>query len=171
MSIYSGFSTRQQESQYNSLIERLLNLLQYRVKATINNLEVNEYTWGKKFAAVYRSMVELEFHKYLDPKFSRSCKDIARHYYPSPTRKLANYPSIGRYLTDPRRSNNNDKQSHVLKRSQKETPEKKYNYYGRIMNTFLENGRKSQPPGKVRRRLDLNRHEFWLIDDKIEIMK
>ena len=170
MSIYRGFSTRQQESQNNSLIQRILNLLQQRVKASINNRVINEYSWGKKFVAVYKLMVELELHKYLDPKFSTSCREIALIYYQSPTRKLANYPSLGRNLTNPRRPTRNLKQSPALHKSYLETPEKS-NYYGKMMNSFLVNGRKSHSPEKIRRRLDVNRHDFWLIDDKIEIMK
>ena len=44
MSIYSGFSTRMQESMYNKLIERLIELLQYRVRASLYKREINEYS-------------------------------------------------------------------------------------------------------------------------------
>jgi hypothetical protein len=44
MSIYSGFSTRYKESQYNKLIQRLIDLLQYRIKAGMFKKDVNEHS-------------------------------------------------------------------------------------------------------------------------------
>lgn len=170
MSIYSGFSTRLQESQYNVLIQRLISLLQFRVKANMNHQEINDYSWGKKFTAVYKQMVELELHKYLEPKFSKSCEDIAKDFYRSPRRMLINYPSMARNLTIPKNSARKIKKGKKVISRHRETPVKT-NYYGNIMNSYLKKGRMSHSPEKIRKKLDYNHHEFWLIDDKIEIIK
>ena len=167
MSIYSGFSTRMQESMYNKLIERLIELLQYRVRASLYKREINEYSWGRQFSSVYNQLAELEIHKYLDPKFSKSVKEIARYYQTSPKKRLLNYPTVNRNFTkSPKSSSKNIKK--IIRLDQSPV---KSTYYDSLMNSYLKKGRMSQSPPKARKKLEFNHREFWLIDDKIQVIQ
>jgi hypothetical protein len=167
MSVYSGFSTRYQESQYNRLIQKLIDLLQYRVKANIKDFRINDHSWGKQFLSIYQQMAEMEVHKYLNPKFSESCKEIVKLYTPQFPKKLNNYPRSFRNFNKPSYSPRKFKK---ITKIDGNTPAKS-EYYDKLMNSFLEKGRMSCSPPKPRRRLDFNHHEFWLIDDKIQVIK
>jgi hypothetical protein len=110
-------------------------------------------------------MAQLELHKYLNPKFSESCKEIARFYQSS--KRLVNYPSIKKNFSKPKLSSNKFRKG---LRYEQSTPVKS-DYYDKLMNSYLLKGRVSSNPIKPRKRLDFNRHEFWLIDDKIQVIK
>ena len=80
MSVYSGFSTRLQETTYNRLTETLIHLLQIRVLCAIRSEPIDDDIWSSKFSSVYAKLSKLEMQKYLPPKFSESCKELAMHY-------------------------------------------------------------------------------------------
>jgi hypothetical protein len=80
MSVYSGFSTRLQETTYNRLTETLIHLLQVRVLCAIRSEPIDDDIWSSKFSSVYAKLSKLEMQKYLPPKFSESCKELAMHY-------------------------------------------------------------------------------------------
>lgn len=70
MSVYGGFSTRQQETLYSDLTFHLLDLMQRRLIETAALKENPE--WSLQFSKVVKAMKQLEQHKYLEPKFSGS---------------------------------------------------------------------------------------------------
>mmetsp|Transcript_32815 Transcript_32815/g.57227 ORF Transcript_32815/g.57227 Transcript_32815/m.57227 type:complete len:200 (-) Transcript_32815:8562-9161(-) len=69
MSVYGGFSTRQQETLYSDLTFHLLDLMQRRLIETASLKEDPE--WGQQFSKVVKSMKQLEQHKYLEPKYTK----------------------------------------------------------------------------------------------------
>lgn len=78
MSIYGGFGTRQQESQYNYLVESIIRLLQNKAAGYIKGDASIEDSYKNQVINLYDAMVRLENHKYLDPKYSESFKDMVR---------------------------------------------------------------------------------------------
>ncbi|CAD8061743.1 unnamed protein product [Paramecium sonneborni] len=76
MSVYSGFSTRYFESQYNQLLQLLLVTLCKRLLKFYNNEECNEIGFKKAISSTVGGMKQLELSKYLDPKFSASIKPL-----------------------------------------------------------------------------------------------
>lgn len=79
MSVYSGFATRMLESQYNGLVCKLISLFEQRVIAALRPDYFDSDQWGLSFSAVFKAMRKLESQKYLPPKFSHYCKDLAGH--------------------------------------------------------------------------------------------
>lgn len=91
MSIYGGFSTRQQESVYNKAIYNTIFLLQLRiyklfkggnlsnfVKKIIDVIEkFDDIKFGKVLTKLYARIFTMESVKYLPPKFSHAMKDLA----------------------------------------------------------------------------------------------
>jgi hypothetical protein len=69
MSVYGGFTTRHQESVYNDLTLKLLDLMQQRL---LEHPALKEdLVWSHQLSKVVKSMRQLEQHKYLDPKLSQ----------------------------------------------------------------------------------------------------
>jgi len=87
MSVYSGFATRMLESQYNGLVCKLISLFEQRVSAALRSDFFDNDQWSLSFCAVFKAMRKLEGQKYLPPKFSHYCKDLAQHLgaYVSPS--------------------------------------------------------------------------------------
>ena len=81
MSVYSGFSTRQQEVTYNRLTETLLLLLQDRLLSAQHHGEgpVDQF-WLEQFMGVYTQMSRMEMHKYFPPKLTQCVRDLATTY-------------------------------------------------------------------------------------------
>lgn len=78
MSIYGGFATRNQETFYNKLIEKLVQLLSLKIVATYNGkLLPDEKLWAKKVLKVHKSLAYMEQSKYLEPKMSFSFDNLA----------------------------------------------------------------------------------------------
>lgn len=76
MSVYSGFTTRLQETAYNQLLEALLKLLQDRILSHIRQ-EPLKPNWNRRFFEVFYEMTRMESSKYLPPKLSVTVKDLA----------------------------------------------------------------------------------------------
>ena len=98
MSVYSGFSTRQQEGFYNKLLERMIQLMAVKLIQTIKALDEAtapksgtpqkgegdspavlavvgseaERKWLAHVRKIYKAIYSMDKQKYLDPKFSTS---------------------------------------------------------------------------------------------------
>lgn len=86
MSIYSGFATRNQETFYNKLVFKLIEILQQRVLGHLQGCKLcityltflsaeqsfDESGFAKKILKIYRTLRKLEGAKYLEPHFSYS---------------------------------------------------------------------------------------------------
>lgn len=77
MSVYSGFATRMQESQYNGLLCKLISLFEKRVVSSLHSDFFDSDQWNLSFRSVFKAMRKMESQKYLPPKFSHYCKDLA----------------------------------------------------------------------------------------------
>ena len=81
MSVYSGFSTRQQEVTYNRYTETMLLLLQDRLLNLQRHGEVqHDKYWLEQFLGVYSQMRKMEGKKYFPPKLTRCVRDLATSY-------------------------------------------------------------------------------------------
>ena len=78
MSVYSGFTTRNQEVTYNRLTETLLLLLQDRLLALQRHFDIPaDHFWEEQFNSVYSQMSRMEMHKYFPPKLTQCVRDLA----------------------------------------------------------------------------------------------
>ena len=77
MSIYSGFSTRQQENIYGKLCEDLITVLATRVLKALKSEPVDDTIFSRTLVSIYSKMGKMELHKYLPPKLSQSCTKLA----------------------------------------------------------------------------------------------
>ena len=80
MSVYSGFSTRQQEVTYNRLTESMLLLLKDRIFAAERREGAPDGYWMEQFTGVYGQMNRMEAHKYFPPKLTQCVRDLAVAY-------------------------------------------------------------------------------------------
>lgn len=80
MSIYSGFATRQQESFYNKITMRAIEMISDRVIAFMRADAFDEETWYFHLKKIYKYMEILETKKYLPPKFSEGMGKMIKHY-------------------------------------------------------------------------------------------
>ena len=76
MSIYSGFPTRKDETNYNQLIARLLQLLQVHLLELLPS-EGMPNAKGFAYSRILTKMQQYEEHKYLPPKFSQILQPLA----------------------------------------------------------------------------------------------
>jgi len=98
MSVYSGFSTRQQEGFYNKVLERTIQLLAVKLMQTIKALDEatvplkpapqkslgespavlgvvgseSDRKWFGHVRKLYKAIYSMDKQKYLEPKFSTS---------------------------------------------------------------------------------------------------
>lgn len=176
MSIYSGFSTRNQEAQYNRLTENLLSLMQSRIiqhlKSSPNQADL---IWVQKFNAIYSSMKYLETHKYLEPKFSESCRGLASYFSLDSTSNpiipefdlpRPNFSISKKGLSSPRK-----KYFSIKPRQEKPlNPNGVSKYYGQIMDKFLTKP-KSVSSKKKTTSVSIDSQDFWLLDDNIRLIE
>lgn len=76
MSIYSGFPTRRDESNYNVLLSRLISLLQTDLLELLNGNVLSEKKVGAYWKVISKMRL-FEEHKYLPPKFSDIMEPLA----------------------------------------------------------------------------------------------
>ena len=79
MSVNSGFATRQNEVQYNTLVYNLLYLLQFKVKKGYDTTaapELNEMNFRHLLLKTYQKAQKMEQTKCVLPKFSLAIKDL-----------------------------------------------------------------------------------------------
>ena len=79
MSIYSGFSTRNQETQYSKLCEDLVFTLASRVLKALKSESVDDAVFSRTIVSIYSKMGKMELHKYLPPKLSQCCTKLAAY--------------------------------------------------------------------------------------------
>jgi hypothetical protein len=74
MSIYSGFPTREDETNYNRLLVRLITTMQEHIMdLSQGNITAN---FGNKYNRIINKMQNYEEHKYLPPKFTALLKPL-----------------------------------------------------------------------------------------------
>ena len=78
MSVYGGFATRLQESQYSGLICKVVSLLERRIVSGIRGESLDVEQWGLAFMSVYKGMRRMEEQKYQQPKYSQFCGELAK---------------------------------------------------------------------------------------------
>ena len=76
MSIYSGFSTRHQETKYNSLVENLILALKKRLIKFYRGEQADEHKFKLLIKKVYKKMALMERAKFLLPKHSTGIDDL-----------------------------------------------------------------------------------------------
>ena len=76
MSVYNGFSTRQQELVYSKALYNTLFLLQLRICKLFKGEKFDDIKFGKVLTKLYARLFSCEDHKYLPPKYSFALKDL-----------------------------------------------------------------------------------------------
>lgn len=74
MSIYSGLPTREDETNYNKLLCRLLSTMQDHIIELSNG--IIEAHFSSKYTKLIAKMQTYEEHKYLPPKFTTVLKPL-----------------------------------------------------------------------------------------------
>lgn len=75
MAVYGGFGTRQQESNYATLTESLIDSMQsFIISSYKNETPKQDFTSSCKKTLI--KMNQLEEHKHYPPKFTSSCQDL-----------------------------------------------------------------------------------------------
>jgi len=69
MSIYSGFPTRKDETNYNQLLAKLLQVMQAHL-LELASPETFSHSKQSTYTRIISKMQQYEEHKYLPPKFS-----------------------------------------------------------------------------------------------------
>ena len=184
MSVYSGFSTRNQEATYYKLVEGLINLLQSRALYCLKSYpRADDNLWLQKFSNLYSNMKNLEFHKYLEPKLTESCRELASYcsidisldpiysdisYNKFQAIKVNN--SI-KGLSTPRKKQQAVRVKTKIEKEKKSTEKLGMSqYYGKIMDNFLGKTKSVSPKKKNKPSMSLDTQDFWLLDDKITVM-
>jgi hypothetical protein len=88
MSVYNGFTTRAQETTYNKTLYNIVFLLQLKIlKDSRNDRTDNESDkdsfrnkWIRGFRKLFFKLRKLEDSKFLPPKFSYACNELASFY-------------------------------------------------------------------------------------------
>lgn len=82
MSVYGGFATRLQETQYSGLVCSLISLLSHRIAAALKGDYFDGDHWLSSFSGIYKSLRRMETQKYQQPKYSQYCQDLILAYRP-----------------------------------------------------------------------------------------
>lgn len=77
MSVYNGFSTRQQELVYSKALYNTVFLLQLRIYKLFKGEKFDDIKFGKVLTKLYARLFSCEEHKYMPPKYSFALKDLA----------------------------------------------------------------------------------------------
>ncbi|CAI2360866.1 unnamed protein product [Moneuplotes crassus] len=78
MSVYNGFSTRLQESTYSKTLYNLLFLLQLKITKDCNQTPIEQNSFKIYFKKLFLKLSKMEENKFLPPKFSVACEDLAK---------------------------------------------------------------------------------------------
>ena len=76
MSVYSGFSTRNQETSYDNLCLSLIVSLSQRVLKALRHEACDDAKFSKTIINIHKKLVEIEIHKYLPPKITECINDL-----------------------------------------------------------------------------------------------
>ncbi len=88
MSIYSGLATREDETNYNKLLTRLVSTMQDHIIELSNGIIASHF--ASKYTKLIAKMQTYEEHKYLPPKFSTILKPIEEAMRETLLRKTKN---------------------------------------------------------------------------------
>jgi hypothetical protein len=184
MSVYSGFSTRSQEAQYYRLVENLIGLLQAKALYCLKHYpRAEDSAWAQRFNSVYNSMKTLELHKYLEPKLSESCTEVANFFSfdvgLDPVFSELNYSefvpaktSENKALATPRKKKEVVRTRRSGEREKKSTGKLGMSkYYGQIMDNFLAKPKSNPPKKKTKGTISMDSQDFWLLDDRIKVIE
>jgi hypothetical protein len=78
MSIYSGFATRAMETSYNKVLCSLMRLCSSFISSSLKHEQIDAVAWSKNFSVQWTQLHQLDSHKYLPPKLSYYCLDLAQ---------------------------------------------------------------------------------------------
>ncbi|KAM3131866.1 hypothetical protein pb186bvf_015987 [Paramecium bursaria] len=78
MSVYGGFCTRKQESEYNQCIYKIIYTLSKRCCKDMDGEQVDESKFAACITKLFCALIKLEESKYQPPKFSDALTDIAK---------------------------------------------------------------------------------------------
>ena len=81
MSIYSGFAKRSQETIYNRLVYKTLEIFANFALDLKAHRPVDEQAFSKKIVKAYKALNYFEKHKHLDPHMSNAFSSLARIHY------------------------------------------------------------------------------------------
>ena len=84
MSVYNGFATRQQETNYNRLVESLIFTLQARITLSAKEGPLSEEKFRQRILSLHEALSKMEAFKYSSPKISESCKELIQLLNPAP---------------------------------------------------------------------------------------
>ena len=79
MSLYSGFSTKNQESFYDNLCISLITNLSQRVLKALRHEPCDDAQFSRTITSIYQKLVETELQKFLPPKASECISDLAAY--------------------------------------------------------------------------------------------
>lgn len=74
MSIYSGLPTREDQTNYNKLLCRLITTMQEHIIQLTNGIIAAHFS--SKYSKIIAKMETYEEHKYLPPKFTHILKPL-----------------------------------------------------------------------------------------------
>lgn len=77
MSVYNGFTTRQQEMAYSKALYNTVFLLQLRICKLFKGEKFDDIRFGKVLTKLYARLYSSEENKYLPPKYSFALKELA----------------------------------------------------------------------------------------------
>ena len=89
MSVYSGFGTRQQETFYNKITMRAIEMMSDRIIGFIKSDPFDDESWYLHLRKIFKYMEILESKKYLPPKFSAGFTKLMSNY-----KKHLNLPEV-----------------------------------------------------------------------------
>ena len=78
MSVYAGFTTRQQETAYSNHTETLMTLMANKILYAMQGEPLDEQYWAQKFIQTYNRMNTLERNKHHPPKLSETATKLAQ---------------------------------------------------------------------------------------------
>jgi hypothetical protein len=82
MSIYSGFAKRNQETFYDKLIFKTIEILcKYIFYIKFGTTEINEVKFSKQILKLYKALLTLEKGKHLEPNISPALYKLAKTVY------------------------------------------------------------------------------------------
>lgn len=89
MAVYNGFSTRKKEAVYNELTFELMRLMQEQIFMKMTGQECDMEKWGKDCKNTLRRLNRMEGEKFMNPKYSATCKELGVEIGLNPSKKAS----------------------------------------------------------------------------------
>jgi hypothetical protein len=80
MSVYSGFVSKNLETNYFFTLGKLLNLCQSTLTSFLRNENIDFLLLSESFPKLFKNLKDLENQKSSEPKFSVFCSDLAKYF-------------------------------------------------------------------------------------------